>query len=257
MNAGTVTDPDTPKILQLTDAVVVRQAIDNMGWLDLGDCLLVVDALEQPELEQEVMTAIQDTAGDKRVRYLLNTHTHYDHVALNDAFVRKCGTEIVNLRAAEIPVDGRVFEGSSRSARMIPMPGCHTAEDCVVWMPEDRVLFVGDIFGWGLIPWEGTLTTEVYAHLLATYRRLIEFDAEHVVPGHGPLCTNTELERWTEYLEWIVAQVREFHGNGKSTAEIMSAVAPPADMHTWWRFLQWKHEDTLKKGIRAVSRSRL
>ena len=247
------TDPaDTAKMVTVAEGFHVRQAVDNIAWIDLGEYALVVDALEQPQLEKEVFEAIRATLGEKSVRYLLNTHTHGDHTALNAAFRRRFGAEIVNQRTSPIPPEGRWFEGSRRRALMLPMPGCHTAEDCVVWVEADRALFVGDLFGWGLINLSRPLNDDSAKLLLDTYARMIAYDAAVVIPGHGPLCTTAELKRWVEYFRWLGRQVAQACAAGKSGDQITREVAPPEDMTSWWRFLAWKHEDSLSKVLRAV-----
>jgi glyoxylase-like metal-dependent hydrolase (beta-lactamase superfamily II) len=252
------TDPaDIPKLIHLAEGLTVRQAVDNMGWIDLGDAGLVVDALEQPELAEEVLAAIAKDLPGRPVRYVLNTHTHYDHVALNAALVRKFGAEVVDNASGSIPAEGRWFQGPRRKVEMLPAPGCHTAEDCVVWVPGDRVLFVGDIFGWGLIPLSQELRTQTASRLVDTYARLIALDAAVVVPGHGPLCSTAELRRWVEYLHWLVAEVRCAYQDKRNDKTILRQIAPPADMAGWWRFLAWKHADSLGKVLGAVRRGRL
>ena len=248
-------DPaETAKIVTVAPGLFVRQAVDNMAWIDMGDYAIVVDALEQPELEGEVFAAIESTLGNKPVRYLLNTHTHYDHVALNKAFQQRLGTEVINQQTSSIGLDGRWFEGFRRRALMLPMPGCHTAEDCVVWLPGDKVLFVGDIFGWGLIPLSVNLRPETAKLLLDTHNRLIDFDAAVVVSGHGPVCTTAELRRWVEYFRWLQERVCLACEAGKTDSQIRQEIAAPEDMTAWWRFLQWKHEDSLNKVLKSVRR---
>ena len=251
-------DPaERTQVIQASDGVYVRQAVDNMGWVDLGGEAVVVDALEQPHLEPEVFDAIAETLGDTPVRRVLNTHTHYDHVALNEAFERRCGAEIVNLSNTEIPEDGLCFEGRTRRVRMIPMAGLHTAEDCLVWAPEAKVLFVGDLFGWGLIPLTRALTDDSARNLAAAYDRMAAFEAETVVPGHGPVCSTAELRQWTAYFRRLIADVRDAVAAGRSDAQIMAETAPPEDMRRWWRFADWKHEDSLRKVLRAVRKDKL
>ncbi len=251
-------DPEAPKLLLLGEHVHVRQEIDNIAWLDLGGAVLVVDALERPELEGEVFSALADTVGTTPVRYVINTHTHYDHVALNAVFQKRCGAEIINMQTTELGPDGYWIEGRERGVRVLAMPGCHTDQDCVVWVPDDRVLFVGDIFGWGLIPWDRTLTADKRELLLATYERLIAFDAAHVVPGHGPVCTTAELQRWVEYFNWLPDMVRTARETELTDAEIKASGVPaPEDMHSWWRFLLWKHADSVGKINHALKRGRL
>jgi len=248
-------DPtDIPVIVTAGEGFFIRQAIDNMGWCDMGDYILVVDALEEAHLEGEVMAAIADSVGDKPVRHVLNTHTHYDHVSLNGAFVERFGAEIINQRTTTIDPGGRVFEAPGRKVCMIPMPGCHTREDCAIWAPDDGVLFTGDIFGWGLIPSGGLLNSELRGLLRDTYSRLIAFDASVVVPGHGPVCGTGELVRWVEYFDRLLETVAELVAAGKSGREITASVTPPADMHGWWRFEAWKHADALSKVLASARR---
>lgn len=249
----TVDPAETPKIIKLADGLYVRQEIDNIAWADMGDYVLVVDALERAETEGEVFAAIDETIGGKAVRYVLNTHTHYDHVVLNDAFRRRWGAEIVNQVATPMPPSGRWFEGLTRRALMLPMAGCHTEEDCIVWFPDDKVLAAGDIFGWGLIPLSTPLRRQIAKLLLATYQRLIDFGAETVIPGHGPLCTTAELRRWVEYFNWLHDCCRDACAAGKSDKEILKELSsPPKDMLHWWRFAKWKHDDSLSKMLNAV-----
>lgn len=252
-------DPaDTPKIIEVASGLFVRQEIDNLTWADMGDYVLVVDALEKAETEGEVFAAIEETTGGKPVRYVLNTHTHYDHVVLNDSFRRRWGAEIINQVAIPMPAEGRQFEGSRRRAVILPMPNCHTDEDCVVWFPDDKVLAVGDIFGWGLIPLTTALRPQTAELLLTTYQRLIDFGAVTVIPGHGPLCTTAELRRWMEYFNWLHNRCRDACAEGRSEQDILKELsAPPSDMLHWWRFAKWKHADSVSKMLSAVRRGRL
>ena len=247
---------ETPRIVKLADGLYVRQAVDNIAWIDMGEHAIVIDALEQPSLEGEVFDAMERTIGDKPVRYVLNTHTHYDHVALNASFKAHFGAEIVNQETCRIPPDGRWFEGARR-VWMFPTPGCHTSEDCCVWCPQDGALFVGDIFGWGLIPLARSLDRQTARLLEDTYARLIALKPATVVPGHGPVCSAAELARWVEYLRWLVAEVGRACSLGKGDRAILDLVAPPDDMLGWWRFVQWKHADSVQKVLSSVRKGLL
>ncbi|MEV1026977.1 MBL fold metallo-hydrolase [Streptomyces sp. NPDC050264] len=61
----------------------------------------------------------------------------------------------------------------------------HTSNDTIVWLPESRVLFTGDLAMNGVTPFflMGSL-----AGSLAALERLRAFGATTVVPGHGPVC---------------------------------------------------------------------
>ncbi|MGW7416039.1 MBL fold metallo-hydrolase [Streptomyces sp. NPDC054863] len=63
-------------------------------------------------------------------------------------------------------------------------PRAHTSNDTVVWLPEQRVLFTGDLVMAGVTPF---LLMGSVAGSLAAVERLRAFGAETVVPGHGPV----------------------------------------------------------------------
>jgi glyoxylase-like metal-dependent hydrolase (beta-lactamase superfamily II) len=248
-------DAETPKILQVGPDAYVRQEIDNCTWLDLGDGAMVVDALEHEEKKDAVFSAIRETLGqDVQVRYLVNTHTHYDHVALNDAFASEWGAQIVNAETRRIGPEGIYLEGPERKVHMRLMAGVHTRTDCILYSQEDDLLMIGDLFGWGILPLVQQLKAESEKKLLDTYQELIEYDAQTVVAGHGPLAQTDTLRRFVEYYHWLKDQVRTRVDQGLEDREILEQIEPPEDMRHWWRFEAWKHEDTVSKVLKSVRR---
>lgn len=245
-------DFEIPTLIELAPGLWLRQEIDNLAWIDMGDHLIVVDALERPELKDEILGLIERAAPGKPVRYVLNTHTHYDHVALNEAFVVRWQAQIINQERTPLTPEGRWFQGEGRRVLMLPMPGCHTPEDCVVWLPAERVLFVGDIFGWGLIPLLGNLRKDSARLLMDTYARLIDLEPQTVVPGHGPVIGPDHLRRYVEYFHWLVDAVQAGLAGGLSDPQIAQSLPPPADMADWWRFVAWKHLDSVGKVIKSA-----
>ncbi|MBS3734580.1 MAG: MBL fold metallo-hydrolase [Phycisphaerae bacterium] len=251
------TAAETPKIITVADGLGVRQEVDNCTWIDLGGYAVVVDALEHRHKAADVIAAVRDGLGEVPVRYVINTHTHYDHVALNPDFQEQFGAEIVNHSTRDIPPEGLTFRGSRRPAQMIPAGGCHTDGDCVVWVPSDRTLLTGDLFGWGVLPLTQPLRPELAQHLEATYEWLIAFEPETVIPGHGPLATGEHLARWLAYFRSLVEHISEACRCDQTDKEILASTAPPADMRHWWRFADWKHDRNVRVVLRAVRRGGL
>jgi glyoxylase-like metal-dependent hydrolase (beta-lactamase superfamily II) len=81
----------------------------------------------------------------------------------------------------------------------------HTAGDLVVHLPEQGVLFVGDVLFRLCTPigWEGT-----FAHWIAALDRLAALHPAVVVPGHGPLCGVDGLREMREYLQYVRSESR-------------------------------------------------
>jgi glyoxylase-like metal-dependent hydrolase (beta-lactamase superfamily II) len=242
---------EVARLKELKPGIFVRNHIDNMGWIDSGDTVVVVDTLEQPHLKDEVFDLFDQTFHGRKAGIVINTHTHYDHVALNDDFADEHGAKIINLKTTEIPESGVTLD-TQKEIQIIPFPRAHSHDDCVVWVPEDSVLFAGDLFGWGLIPWDGNLKPDKIVYIRHIYKTLIELEPEWVMPGHGPLATCETLSRWLTYFDDLCARMKQLVKQGGDQSDLMQ-IAPPEDMTDWWRFTQWKHEDTLKKVAKAAT----
>ena len=70
----------------------------------------------------------------------------------------------------------------------------------------------------------------------------------HWTPGPATHVTAAqELDRWVDYFMDLVDAAKTLKSRGTPQAEIERQIPPPEDMHDWWRFLQWKHADSVKK----------
>lgn len=98
------------------------------------------------------------------------------------------------------------FEGSktvsvgARDVQLIEVGPAHTMGDAVAWVPDVKVCFAADVLFIGGTPiaWAGPV---------ASWRRALksisELGAETFVPGHGPICTQTEVDLLDDYFDWI------------------------------------------------------
>ena len=240
---------ESPEIINVAEGIYVRQAVDNMSWIDLGGEAVIIDTLEHVELESEVAASIKSTIGHIPVRWILNTHTHFDHVALNSAFRKRYLAEIINGNSSSLTDDGLWLEGLNRHILMKPLESGHSDTDCLIWIPEDKVLFTGDVFGWGMIPLIRPLNRSSADILMGAYETLIAFDANVIVPGHGKLCSTAELQRFVTYFHDLVNYA---HRNPEA-----ETIDPPQDMLHWWRFTDWKHENSVQRVLRAVKSGEL
>ena len=222
---------------KLSDSIYLRNAIDNLGWIDLGDQVVVIDALEEACLGDEVFDLIKTTTSNP-ISTLINTHRHSDHMALNSFFADK-GAQVLSFH--DLKGEEYVISGSKDlSVRLIPLAKTHSNKDILVFSPEASILFCGDVFGWGLVPWEGRLRQEIYDNICQTYELMIALNPKIVVPGHGPTCTVEDLKVWLTYFKRLVRIQRE-------TPEKLAKIPPPEEMVDWWRFVEWKHQFSLEK----------
>ncbi len=85
-----------------------------------------------------------------------------------------------------------------------PVGPAHTPEDLVVFLPQDKTLFAGDIVFRGRIPFVGQADSRHWIDALGT---LLAFGASAVVPGHGPMSTSAreDMELTRDYLSYLRA----------------------------------------------------
>jgi len=90
---------------------------------------------------------------------------------------------------------------------------CHTLGDVAVWVPDERVLFCGDLLFYGSTPlvWEGSLQ-----NWIDTVDALLALEPEVVVPGHGPITDADGLHAMQDYLRLVVTEGRRLKESGLS-----------------------------------------
>ncbi|WP_375138480.1 MBL fold metallo-hydrolase [Rubrivivax albus] len=208
-----------------------RNFISNAAFVVTNDGVVVIDALGSPPLAQELLAEIRRVT-DKPVRQVIVTHYHADHVYGLQTF-KAAGAEVIaHARSAEylqsdtarlrleasredlfpwvdetthlVPPDRRLTGpvtltlGGLRFEISHAGPA-HTPEDIVVWVPEKRVLFVGDLVFRGRIPFVGLADSGAWVQALD---RLLAYDAALIVPGHGAVSAQAreDLQLTRDYL---------------------------------------------------------
>jgi cyclase len=245
---------ESDTVLRLAPGVWMRNAVDNCLWADLGDGVLVVDALEDLSMCPIIPEDVLATAG-KPLRWVVNTHGDRDHVACNAAWAEGGATiiahEAILGKLAGQPgcpsvtfQDRFTIDGGLHEAHLRWLGGAHSPSDTVVHLPFARVLCVGDLFGWGLIPMP-VFESERAARLTEVLRTILEYDVDIVVCGHGPVLALNHIRRWLTYFEDVRSDVFNLAGQSFSAVEIDHRCPAPEDMRDWWRFVDWKHKQNI------------
>ena len=136
-----------------------------------------------------------------------------------------------------------------RDLRIIRIGG-HTVATSVVWLPNERILFVGDAVWVDQHPYMAQANSKEWLDGLTFIRKL---KADQIVPGRGPVCGRDATERMSEYIRYMRARVRLFHRQGKTKQETIPTVLreivgsfPVPTM------LKSKTESQIKQGIGRI-----
>ncbi len=233
----------------------------NAGFIVGDRGVAVIDSLLTPTAGRNLRERVR-AVTPLPVRFLVNTHYHGDHTFGNQAFAPEAvivghrraregllrfGVEQLDffrrrqpLLAAEFdqvrltPPDLTVDSGCTLDLGGIEVEvrhvgPAHTDGDLVVWVPDEEVLFTGDVVFNSWFPTASEADIDGWVRTLADLRR---YPARVVVPGHGPPAGPDVTEKLREYFEAVKAEVTGARSRGLS-AEEAAAVVGAKDLAEW------------------------
>jgi len=97
----------------------------------------------------------------------------------------------------------------------------HTPGDSFVWLPDQGVMFSGDIVYVDRMPGVGAQSSS--NSWIAVFEAMAGYQPRHLVPGHGPPTTLAQAQRDTlDYLVFLRNAVAAFMGDGNDISDIGS-----------------------------------
>ena len=224
----------------------------NSGFIIGETGVLVVDAMMVGSMVQPYLKAIRRVT-DKPIRYLVNTHHHFDHCLGNQFYAaaevvsqRVCREAMVaqgvdvaylrgqwpqygeewpktSLRPATITFEDRmVVHLGGRTIELLHPGSAHTYGDTLVYLPQEKVLFMGDVAFHYLTPF---VADDHASHWIRVLDRIIRhMDVSTVVPGHGPVGDKTAPVETLRYLRLLKRTSRLHFNRGASVDEAASAM---------------------------------
>jgi len=226
----------------------------NTGIIIGDDGVMVVDTQATPDMAQDVIRRIREVT-DKPIKYVVLSHYHAvrvmgasaykaDHIIASQAtydLIVERGQFDFDSEVGRFP---RLFQGvesvpgltwpsitfessmtlwmGKRRVELMHMGRGHTKGDIVVWLPEEKVLFSGDLVEFGATPYTGDAYLSDWPQTLANVRAL---GAEKLVPGRGDALTTPEtveaaISGTQDFLTQMFESVKKGRSEGKELNEI-------------------------------------
>jgi len=218
----------------------------NIGVTAGPDGLLLIDTQFAP-LADRVNVALQKISKGK-IRYIVNTHHHEDHVHGNRALRTSAvvlGHQKTQSRLQNLSPENRLdlsFEKkmsiffNGEEIQLFHFPSGHTDNDVVVYFTESNVFHLGDLWNSGTQSFP-TVDIDAGGSVLGmlknveTLIRIIPPDAK-IIPGHYSLSNLDDLKRTRTMLEETIAHVQNQIQDGKTLDQILKG-GLPSKYETW------------------------
>ncbi|MCP3982931.1 MAG: MBL fold metallo-hydrolase [bacterium] len=112
--------------------------------------------------------------------------------------------------------DRMTLDLEGTQVELVHVGPAHTESDVIVHLPEERVLFAGDVVFRLCTPvgWIGS-----FAQWIDALDQILALDPEVVVPGHGPLCGAEGPREMKAYLRHVLAESEHFFERGLTALE--------------------------------------
>jgi glyoxylase-like metal-dependent hydrolase (beta-lactamase superfamily II) len=208
---------------------VIMQDGGNVAFMPTSEGVIMVDDKFAQDAPQ-IMAKIKSVT-DKPVRYVINTHQHGDHTGGNDAMLAAGAEILIHKNARANMVTGKqpglpritfadetqVFLGGKEVLARHLGRG-HTNGDAVVYFPSERVLHTGDLFVSSGAPFCDTANGGSIKEWDGTVQKILQFDFDTVIPGHGNVAKRADLVKWVATLATIRSRIKTACAGGAADA---------------------------------------
>lgn len=235
----------------------------NAGIVIGKDFLVAVDSLMTA---QEAKRFIKDIkkVSKKPVKFLINTHYHLDHSLGNSEFA-KLGAVIIaqendrqNMQKAgegmlqyakQMGLSDQDLKGTrvayptltfkervtldlvNNKIEVLFIGPSHTTGSVLVYVPQEKVLFTGDILFTDFHPFLGEANIEGWIKVLDY---IMAMDVDKIIPGHGPVSSKKDVADLKNYLSVFDQKAKELTAKSNDlnfiVAEMKKSLPPRAQL---------------------------
>ena len=238
------------KSTALTSSIYMLEGAGGNITASIGpDGVFLVDD-DFAEMSEKLVAKLKDLGGGSP-RFIVNMHFHYDHTGGNEKFGKTAtiiaATAVRSRLATEQTLWGKqhpsappeawpilTFEESltvhlnNDDIRILHLPHGHTDGDSIVFFNKNKVISMGDLYFSGMYPifhveHDGSL--DGFIEDIKMVLKQAPDDAK-IVPGHGPLSTKAELQKYCDMIETTVEFMKRELKKGHSLEQIQKIEVP-------------------------------
>jgi cyclase len=227
----------------------------NIGVYSWSSGVFMVDA-EYPELSDRIR-ALVAKISPQAIRFLVDTHYHWDHLGGNAHFARSGATVIASDETRKhvlerqarsdnpqgqyqpdpfgvptMTVSSRVvFHLGDETIEVIHLPRIHTDGDLFVHFVKADVIQTGDTFFKGYYPFIDVDNGGSIDGMIAWCDRLYSMAGPHtkIIPGHGVIASREDAKTYGDMLRKVRTRVAAAIAKGESVEQLISE-HPLADL---------------------------
>ncbi len=231
----------------------------NIGVSSGEDGVFLIDDQYAP-LTKKFLAAVKNIS-DKPIRFLLNTHWHFDHTGGNenlgnagitivahdnvrrtmsvDQMLKAFSMKVPASPKAALPVitfnDTATFHMNGETIHIRHVPPAHTDGDSFVHFKTADVIHAGDIYFNGFYPFIDVDHGGSIDGMIKAAGEILDVAGPNtkIIPGHGPLSDKAQLAAYRNMLITVRDRLRVAVKN-KRTLEQVIAAKPTADLDAIW-----------------------
>jgi cyclase len=257
-------------VVHAADSFTAESLADNL-WLVKGpggntliaadtDGLILVEGVA-PELADEYLAFVRDTAGSDTIKALINTHWHPESSGLNAALreqgvdvishantkqwlgstIRRRGDEILHTPVGREALPNRIFYDTlslpfrGATIELGHLVQAHTDGDVYAWFPAQKILFTGPAVrtdSWSAVD---EATNGWVGGLMDGYDKLAVLVADdvHVVPASGPVLDKAGFDAQMTMYKNLMAEMVKLLRQSRSAEEVVIANPAVGLMPQW------------------------
>jgi cyclase len=120
--------------------------------------------------------------------------------------------------------DNLTIQEGKQEARLLYLGAGHTDGDIILFLPAEKIAFVGDLFFNKALP---NVQDASILQWMKTLEKLLQLNAERFIPGHGPAGIKREVESFLRYFEELKSLVEPAVDRGDSLEQVTRELQVP------------------------------